>query len=135
MMIRKYRDEDINLINELGKKLHDNYYFNKTKFVDAFVVEEDKFIGFITYSVIYDRAEIIDIIITEEERKKGYASMLVNAVINEALSKDLENITLEVNCNNEAAINLYKKLGFEVASIRKNYYKDNDGYLMIKDLR
>ena len=135
MMIRKYTKYDIKEINKLGLKLHDNYEFKESEFMHAYVVHDNNFAGFITYQLMYERVEITDLIIYEEYRNKGCATNLVNAVIKEAIDKKCENITLEVDCNNKAAINLYKKLGFEIASIRKNYYKDNDGYLMIKDLR
>ena len=39
-------------------------------------------------------------------------------------------ITLEVAVNNEPAISLYKKFGFEIISTRKNYYDNVDAYLM-----
>ena len=135
MMIRKYIKYDIKAINKLGLSLHDNYEFKESEFMNAYVVYDDKFAGFITYQLMYEKVEIIDLIIYEGYRNKGYATNLIKAVIKEAIDKKCENITLEVNCNNEAAINLYKKLGFKIASKRKNYYKDNDGYLMIKDLR
>ena len=135
MMIRKYTKYDIKEINKLGLRLHDNYEFKESEFMNAYVVHDDKFAGFITYQLMYEKVEIIDLIIYEEYRNKGCATNLIKAVIKEAINKKCENITLEENCNNEAAINLYKKLGFTIASKRKKYYKDNDGYLMIKDLR
>jgi len=37
--------------------------------------------------------------------------------------------------DNEVAINLYDKHGFEKVSVRKNYYQDgSDAYVMVKDL-
>ncbi len=46
------------------------------------------------------------------------------------------NINLEVRISNQKAINLYKKYGFKIVTIRKNYYQDNheDAYLMIKKM-
>ena len=89
-----------------------------------------KNIGFISYSVYYDRAEINYIYIIDSCRKKGYASKLLSYVIDKINS--LENITLEVNVNNIAAINLYKKFNFEIATIREKYYGNEDAYLMIR---
>ena len=45
-------------------------------------------------------------------------------------SKNIENITLEVNVNNSFAIKLYEKYDFKTVAIRKNYYDGVDGYLM-----
>jgi ribosomal protein S18 acetylase RimI-like enzyme len=44
--------------------------------------------------------------------------------------KNIENITLEVNINNEYAIRLYEKYKFKKVAIRKAYYNGTDGYLM-----
>jgi len=46
------------------------------------------------------------------------------------LNDSVETVTLEVAVNNEAAINLYKKFGFEIIHIRKKYYNGIDAYLM-----
>ena len=57
-------------------------------------------------------------------------------LINEILKAfNIENVTLEVKMDNINAINLYEKLGFKKASIRKGYYNGVDGILMIKEVR
>ena len=136
MLIRNYVNKDINGINELGKLLHKNYQFYKDEFLTCVVVEEDnKIIGFATYSIIYERGEIVDIIIQPKMRFRGYGSKLLNFIVEMIRKNGCVNITLEVNSTNVAAINLYNKLGFEVVAVRKKYYGENDGYLMKKDLR
>ncbi len=91
-----------------------------------YVVIED--IGFIGYSVYYERSEIDYLYVIEEYRNKGYASKLLEHVIN----KGLHNITLEVSEDNISAINLYKKFGFEIVSKREKYYNGKDAYLMLR---
>ena len=44
------------------------------------------------------------------------------------------NITLEVDVKNLPAYNLYLKKGFKVVSVRKNYYRDSDAYLMMREM-
>lgn len=99
------------------------------------IIEEEKVIGFIVYSIIYERAEIIDIAVDPRSRNKGYAKALLNYLINDIISERCDNITLEVNKTNEIAIGLYKSIGFSVVATRKGYYEDSDGYLMKIDLR
>lgn len=136
MLIRNYVNKDINGINELGKLLHKNYQFYKDEFLNCVVVEENnKIIGFATYSIIYERGEIVDIIIQPKMRFRGYGLKLLNFIVEMIRKNGCVNITLEVNSTNVAAINLYNKLGFEVVAVRKKYYGENDGYLMKKDLR
>lgn len=136
MLIRNYNENDINCITNLGKKLHKNYDFNLDSFSNCLVIEETNIlIGFIIYSIIYERAEIVDIIIDDSFRGNGYGYTLLNKAIEIINNKNVLNITLEVNKNNLSAINLYKKVGFEICAERKNYYEGQDGYLMKKDLR
>ncbi len=136
MEIRVYKKEDIPMITSLALKLHDNYVFYLDTYSSCLVLEENgNIIGFISYSIIYDRAEIIDVIIDEKYRDKGYGKKLVSEVITIAFSNNCNNITLEVSILNKVAIRLYENMGFEIVGVRKKYYKDNDGYLMKKDLR
>ena len=50
------------------------------------------------------------------------------------IEENINNITLEVRTTNEGAINLYKKYNFKVVSTRKNYYGNEDAYLMIREM-
>ena len=128
MIIRKYRKTDVLKIENLGNLLHNNYKFLLDEFSDTLVIDD-------TDSIIYDRAEIVDMIIDEKKRKQGYGYYLLNYCIEKIKNKNCNNITLEVKTNNTPAINLYKKLGFDIVATRSKYYNDQDGYLMKKDLR
>ena len=90
--------------------------------------ENNKVIAYLDFSIIYEKVEINDLFVEEKYRNKKIASCLLEHMIKEV--GNVENITLEVRVDNAIAINLYKKFGFEIVSIRKNYYKDIDGYLM-----
>lgn len=127
-MIREFEDKDLNKVNELLKSF--NYKLKKSIFLHTILYEEECIKGVLVYELIYDRIEIDYIIVDEKYRKSGIGSKMLNYLI----QKDVKNITLEVNQNNIAAINLYKKYGFKVVAIRKNYYKSEDGLLMMKKL-
>lgn len=88
--------------------------------------EKSEIIGYIYYSDIYERAEINQFEINSFHRNCGKGTKLLQKMI-ETVDKD---ITLEVKCDNNPAIALYKKNGFVPKAIRKNYYKDTDGILM-----
>ena len=120
-MIKKIKD--IDYINNLSNYKVTLNNFNK---VIGYYFD-NKIVGFLDYSVMYEKIEINYIFVIEEYRKKGIAYNLIKYVID---NYDFENITLEVNINNISAINLYKKLGFNIIGIRKKYYNGVDGYLM-----
>ena len=55
-------------------------------------------------------------------------------MMDKMFEENVKNITLEVRISNLSAINLYKKYGFVVASLRHNYYGDEDAYLMVREM-
>lgn len=114
---------DIQLINKFLEKFNSSYAVNPFR---KYLVYDD--IAILVYSLIYDRIEIDYIYVNDEYRNEGIASKLMDYLV-----KNYNyNISLEVRCDNNEAINLYKKYGFEIVSIRKNYYEEKDGYLMIR---
>lgn len=127
---------DLNDILDFIKNIFPQYSggndpYEKIKF---YQVDKDV-MGFISYSVIYERAELNYIGVEEKYRRKGIAQTLFNSVYDELKNNMVENFSLEVNVNNNAAINFYLKNGFEIKSIRKNYYGDADGYLMVLEVK
>lgn len=95
-------------------------------------VINDELIGFINFDIMYEKSELEYIYVIQEYRKKGIASKLILAMEKKLKKYNIENITLEVNCNNQNAINLYKKFGYTKVAIRPKYYKNEDGFLMMK---
>ena len=90
----------------------------------------DKCIGYLDYSLIYDRMEIDNFLVNLEYRNQGIGNKLMTYLMSLANKYEVGNITLEVRVSNIIAINLYKKYGFVEVAIRKYYYGDEDGILM-----
>ena len=105
--------------------------FNNNSFTKYFIYEENyNIIGFVNYYDLYERFEIANIYVLEDYRCKGIASSLVTKVIDVGKQKNIENITLEVKKDNDAAIALYKKFDFIPVAVRERYYNGVDGILM-----
>ncbi len=88
---------------------------------------DDKIVAFLDYSKMYEKMEINYIYVLECFRHNHIATKLLEYMIN---NNEFENITLEVNVNNENAIRLYKKFNFEIVATREKYYNGVDAYLM-----
>ena len=94
--------------------------------------DENQIVGFAGIIILPDDVEITNIVTKKNERKKGIGKRLLDKLIQMAfeLKKD---ISSEVNEVNTAAINLYKKAGFEEVGIRKKYYNGiNNAIIMTK---
>lgn len=145
MSIRLMTIQDIDSILQLEKQLFTSqwkeedfiYEIETNPFSYLYVlIEEEMIIGYAGLWISYEQAEITTIGIKKEYQGKGYASQLMDYLIELAKKKDCETISLEVRISNKKAIKLYEKYGFIYASIRKNYYQDNfeDAYLMVKEM-
>ncbi len=100
--------------------------FNKT----LAIVNDNELIAYIFYSEYFDEININHFAVNPIYRRQGYATKLLNKLI-ETMENQL--LYLEVNTENEAAINLYKKFGLEIIRTRRDYYgKDQDAYIMQK---
>ena len=133
-MIKEYdsypQDTVDNFTYELTKKeFSTNPYLKIITYV-----EKDKIIGFLLYSLIYDRIEIEQFEVITKERRKGIGDKLLKYLIEKYQDTDIKNITLEVKEDNIVAINLYEKYGFKNVSTREKYYDGINGLLMEKTL-
>ncbi len=67
-------------------------------------------------------AEVIDIGVLSEYRKRGIGKGLFEAVFQYMRENGVGSLNLEVREDNIPAIRLYEKLGFEKVGVRKKYY-------------
>ena len=77
--------------------------------------------GYISYRVVLDEVEIMNVVTREDARNIGIASSLLSYLIRNV---DASKFNLEVNENNKVAIKIYKKFGFIEVGERKNYYNN-----------
>jgi ribosomal protein S18 acetylase RimI-like enzyme len=116
--IQKMKDDEI---DELLKKARreDNY------FIFGYY-ENDSIVGLMIYKIEKSSA-IIDVISVEkDERGKGIGTQLLKEVHDK-----YTNIKIEAKCELKA-IAFYKKLGFTVQSIGKNYYDEDEFHCWIE---
>jgi len=88
------------------------------------VAEEfGKIVGYVGLYYVLDEANITNIAVLPGYRRIGVGENLIRYLIDEVKKRDIRGITLEVRESNEAAINLYTKLGFDSIGIRKKFYE------------
>ena len=80
---------------------------------------------------IAHKGHVVSIAVLPEYRRQGVGKELVNQATRGMLEYDVKEAYLEVRITNESAVNLYKKLGFEVVRIINGYYYDGENaYVM-----
>jgi [ribosomal protein S18]-alanine N-acetyltransferase len=80
--------------------------------------------------------ELYNIAVNPKFRKQGIAQALLNQLLGDAASQKVSKIRLEVRASNAAAIQFYKKNGFNPAYVRNNFYSSppENGIVMELDL-
>ena len=99
-----------------------------------------KIIGFAVSRLGADEAEILSIGVAPNWQRAGVAAGLLQGLSRAARRGDAKRIFLDVAEDNEAALALYRKLGFEKVGERPAYYADKNGVkstalVMKRDLR
>ncbi|MBI3264499.1 MAG: ribosomal protein S18-alanine N-acetyltransferase [Acidobacteria bacterium] len=57
-------------------------------------------------------------------RRRGLGTLMLRHVLREAAERGARRATLDVRVSNDAALALYRALGFEIAATRGNYYSN-----------
>ncbi len=70
-------------------------------------------------------AHVTNIAIWPGCRGQGWGEYLMRSVMLKMVNSGVFRMTLEVRVSNTPAQNLYSKLGFKSAGLRKKYYSDN----------
>jgi ribosomal-protein-alanine N-acetyltransferase len=98
---------------------------------------EDQIVGYAAVLVVAPgvEADVLTVAVLPEYARQGVATHFMAELEKWALSKQAPAMMLEVSVENEAAIALYEKLGYQKISTRADYYgPDLDAFVMRKDL-
>ena len=133
-MIRELLKKDYSSIVDLENTIHVNFKTSDIAETEkVFVFEIDKKIcGFIQILSLYETLEIVNIAVSEEYKRQGIGTKLIDFVINKF---NPEHILLEVSMSNENAINFYKKNNFIAIRTIKNYNDLGDALAMERKLQ
>lgn len=140
--IRQMTKDDIDVIYEMECLLFKESAWPKEtleKDMELFyfdVIEENEgIVGYCSLSVMYENADILNIGVHPNYRKKGYAKMMMKHMLDIAKRERAQNVTLEVRVSNEPAICLYESFDFKKVAKRRQYYQDGeDAFLMIYEM-
>ena len=83
--------------------------------------------GFVMAWTAAGDAELLTVAVVPEARRRGVGASLVTAAGVTALARGAASMHLEVAEDNEAALALYRKLGYEAAGRRHAYYGGDQG--------
>jgi len=90
----------------------------------AYVADEaGRVLGFVLARTSGPEAEILDLAVLPNMRRRGIARALLRAVRDAVARVGVEEIFLEVRESNRAAISLYEREGYRAVGMRHRYYR------------
>ncbi|MFP3984427.1 MAG: ribosomal protein S18-alanine N-acetyltransferase [Candidatus Bathyarchaeia archaeon] len=152
--LRQFKPSDLDEVIQINRVcLPENY--SPHFFMDiyerhpaTFIVAEyeNKIVGYIMCRVetgfssfglfgIPKKGHVVSVAVLPEYRHKGVGAVLMKEAIKNMLSYKAKECYLEVRVTNTAAVNMYKKLGFQTVRMSNGYYADGEAaYVMAKKL-
>ncbi len=138
--------QDFEKVNILAKQVHDlhvnwnpdlflkvdeviskEYFEEKIESKEIFIAKlQDKIVGYVIFNIVEKKNPIMRyrkqlsieaICVDEKSRGKGIGTLLLEHVKNKAKEQKCTHIYLTVNQENENAIKVYEKFGFQVKNI------------------
>ncbi|MHA1483147.1 MAG: ribosomal protein S18-alanine N-acetyltransferase [Candidatus Heimdallarchaeaceae archaeon] len=141
--IRQMTKDDIPHVYEIERKsfpypfgevLIGSLYFGAPEL--CYVLEQNgKIIGFLLggYTPTPRQAHILSFAILESFRGEGLGKELFIHLLNQLENLEFDSVKLEVNVDNQRAIELYESLQFKIESRIRKYYQDNsDAFTMVR---
>ena len=87
-------------------------------------VEDEALVGYLICSRYDTVWHVMNVAVDPDRRRRGIATGLISRLL-ERVGGDSARFTLEVRRSNRGAIDLYERLGFRGAGVRRRYYADS----------
>ena len=122
-------------LETLSEIMKDNYLLKNNDNIFE-ISNDDDLIGYIIFHISEDFTDIYKIFIRDNDKNKGYGTMLINKVVEMSNRYHSKKIMIEVRSKNQIAINFYNKNNFNQISIRNNYYSNpiDDAFIFERSL-
>jgi [ribosomal protein S18]-alanine N-acetyltransferase len=107
-----------------------------TLFLVAASSPGDEILGYAIVWFVGEEAELANIAVSADARRRGIGAIVLEHVIGEATLRGCRTMYLEVRESNAAARSLYARYGFEQVGRRKRYYvaPQEDALVLRKEL-
>ncbi len=142
--VRKMREEDVPQVAKIEamtftEPWSEQSFLAELKNPQATILVSEaggEIVGFADMREICGECYINNVAVLPKYRKMGMGQALMEG-LQDSCTENAEFITLEVRESNEAAISLYRKLGYVKVGVRKDFYREptENAALMTKLLK
>jgi ribosomal-protein-alanine N-acetyltransferase len=79
--------------------------------------------------LVVDELQITLVVVDPERRRLGWGQRVLEGLCRSAAEAGMSDASLEVAAANQAALALYRRLGFRTVGVRKHYYRNGEDAL------
>jgi len=153
--LRRFQTADLESVMHINHlclpENYTDYFFIDLyqRFPETFIVAEEnrEVVGYIMcrvelglsnfgFSGVIKKGHIVSVAVLPQYRRKGIGQALITEAMEGMRLYNAKQCFLEVRVTNTPAVDLYKKLGFQVTRTIHGYYADGEGaYVMSCELR
>ena len=144
-IIRALRDEDLEAVLAIAQDSPEAANWSRESYLEllqqngalGLVWQESGAVaGFLIGRAVADQAEVLNLAVQESRRRRGAATALLLAALDNFRARGAHSVYLEVRHSNDAAIAFYAKHGFAISGRRRAYYSVplEDAVVMSKKL-
>jgi ribosomal-protein-alanine N-acetyltransferase len=103
---------------------------------DGVKIGDGAVLGYVIALMLADEAEVADIAVSSDARRRGVGGLLLDRVTDELTQRGVHSVYLEVRESNSAARALYESRAFRQVGRRRGYYSSptEDALLLKRDL-
>ena len=96
--------------------------------------DQNTILGHICFWIVFEEMHLMNLAVHPARRRQGIGEQLARWAMAWVKDQGVGLATLEVRASNEAAKQLYEKLGFRVAAVRSAYYREPKEDALIMNL-
>lgn len=89
-------------------------------------MDDSRIIGYVGFRFQGSEAHITTIAVHPDWRARGLGELLLLVALGKMQACGVDAVTLEMRPSNQVAYRLYRKYGFRVVQLRRNYYQDGE---------
>jgi ribosomal-protein-alanine N-acetyltransferase len=129
--VRTLRDDDLDAVLTIAQDSPEAANWSRESYRELLrqsgavgLVWEDSgaVVGFLIGRVVADQAEILNLAVEKDRRRRGGATALLIAALGDFHARGAQSVFLEARDSNAAAIAFYLNAGFEISGRRRAYY-------------
>ncbi|MCC7208856.1 MAG: ribosomal protein S18-alanine N-acetyltransferase [Anaerolineae bacterium] len=143
IQLRPFTPADLQAVLRLEKRVFPLDAYGRYEFLNLYrwgretflvAVQGERLVGYVAALLNDSEKEgyIASVAVDPEQRRAGLGTRLMNTVVDKLRAEGVASVALHVRAENEPAIGMYRRLGFDVEQVEPHYYPDGMDALVMR---